>query len=139
MVSGIICCIFSESIFGFALGQQWRMAGTIAAIVAAEYVMLFCTDCVSYCRVAIGKQKTNLAYAAIRIVIVGIASFLGYLLFHSVTGTIFCMSIWNSLLYVVDMALNFYYLDKRYMAKYIAYAILYIVLVDTIVVIKMIT
>lgn len=124
----IVCCIFSEPIFGFVLGQKWESAGTIASILAVQYVMLFCTDCTSYCRVSIGRQKSNLMFSIVRLATVFVTTTFGFLCFHSLLGTIASFAIGNSLVYVFDMSLNFYYLDKKYLKKYLRLSLTYVLL-----------
>lgn len=133
------CCVFSEKIFAFTLGTTWTMAGTIAAIKAVEYVMLFCSDCVSYCRVSIGKQRSNLIYAIIRIVVIIVFSGTGYALFHTLMGTIVMITVGNTLLNVLDMALNFYWLNKKYLFKYSVLASIYVLLISSFVALKYLT
>ena len=128
-----VCCVFSEKIFVFALGANWAMAGTIAAIKAVEYVMLFCTDCVSYCRVSIGKQRSNLVYSGVRLLVIVVFSGVGYALFHSLLGTIVMITVGNTLLNIFDMALNFYHLDKKYLPKYALLSLGYTILIAAVV------
>lgn len=132
----IACCVFSEKIFSFVLGSSWTIAGTIAAIQAAEYVMLFCSDCVSYCRVSIGKQKSNLFFAVVRLCIIFVFSAVGYAMFHSLMGTILMITIGNTMLNITDMALNFYHLDKRYLPRYIGLSSVYVLLIVIVLSIK---
>lgn len=132
----VVCCIFSEKIFVFVLGESWEMAGTIAAVKAVEYVMLFCADCVGYCRVSIGKQKTNLVYTIIKLVVIVIFSVLGYSVFHSLMGTILLITVGNTLLHIFDMTINFYYLNKKAMWKYLAIAISYAIFVAAVLAFK---
>ncbi len=124
-----ICCVFSEKLFVFVLGSTWATAGTIAAIKAVEFVMLFCSDCVSYCRVSIGKQRSNLAFAIIRLAVIVLFSVGGFKLFHNLLGTILMITVGNTLLNIGDMALNFYHLDKKYLSKYCVWAALYVLLI----------
>ena len=131
-----ICCVFSERIFAFTLGSTWAAAGTIAAIKAVEYVMLFCADCVGYCRVSIGKQKSNLLYAATKIVVIIIFSTAGYSMFHSLMGTIAMITVGNTLLNIFDIAIDFYHLDKKYLLRYALIALSYTFLITGIVLFK---
>lgn len=131
-----ICCVFSEKIFIFALGASWGMAGTIAAIKAVEYVMLFCSDCVSYCRVSIGKQRSNLIYTIIKLVTIICFSYIGYSTFHSLLGTITMITVGNTLLNIFDMSINFYHLNRKLLIKYIFIAFSYTLLIVGVIVIK---
>lgn len=132
----VICCIFSEKIFEFVLGASWGMAGTIAAIKATEYIMLFCADCVGYCRVSIGKQKSNLVYAIIKLIVIVAFSVIGYELFHSLMGTILMITIGNTLLHILDMSINFFYLNKKIMWKYCIIALCYVILIGAVLAFK---
>lgn len=60
-----------------------------------------------------------------------IAIFLGvgYAIFHSLMGTIAMITVGDTLLNILDMAINFYYLDKKYLWKYILIAVGYTVLI----------
>lgn len=132
----VACCVFSEKIFAFALGANWAMAGTIAGIKAVEYVMLFCADCISYCRVSIGKQNSNLLYAVVRLLVIGGFSGIGYAMFHSLLGTIVMITVGNTVLNICDMGLDFFHLDKKYLPKFAAIAFGYTALIAAVVCIK---
>lgn len=131
-----LCCWFSNNIFGFVLGDTWASAGDVAAILAAQYVMLFCTDCVSYCRVAIGRQKVNLIYSLLRFLVTAVFSIVGFALFHSLKATLFALSFGSSLVYIFDMALNFYFLDKSLLKRYLLVSLTYVIVLDCIVLYK---
>ena len=133
----VVCCAFSEPIFSFVLGRQWESAGTIASLLAVQYVMLFCTDCTSYCRVSIGRQKSNLMFSCIRFVVTIFTTSIGYAIFHSLLGTIAFFAIGNSLIYVFDMSLNFYFLDKKYMKKYLRLSLSYVIIMVIGMILKM--
>lgn len=124
-----ICCVYSEKIFVFVLGSTWATAGTIAAIKAVEFVMLFCSDCVSYCRVSIGKQRSNLVFSIIRLGVIVVFSLGGIRLFHNLMGTILMITVGNTILNIGDMALNFHYLNKKYLPKYCVLAAFYVLLI----------
>lgn len=131
------CSLVAESMFAFFLGNQWREAGTIASVLVTQYMMLFCSQCVSYCRVAIGRQKANFVFYLVRLIMVTIACIGGYYITGTMLGTIVFFSVVNSVLYIMDMALNFYYLDKRYLAKYLLLSLGYVILMGCMVSIKL--
>lgn len=130
------CCIFSERIFAFVLGATWATAGTIASIKAVEYVMLFCSNCLSYCRVSIGKQQSNLIYSVIRLAVIVVFSTSGYALFGNLMGTIAMVTVGNTLMNIFNMAMNFFYLDKRLLPKYLVLAFSYTGLIAAVVFVK---
>lgn len=129
IVPVMICDFFAEEIFSFALGRTWATAGGLARILSVQYALLFCSQCVSYCRVAIGKQKANLLYSVLHLLFVWCGCFVGYKLFGNLTGTVLAFSITQSLNYIFDMALNFYYLDRKVMLKYIIEAFGYSIVI----------
>ena len=55
--------IFGEYIFAIFLSEQWREAGTYAAVIGMHQLMLFCNNCLSG-GLIIGKTRINL-YVAI--------------------------------------------------------------------------
>lgn len=133
-----ICCVIAEPIFGFFLGSQWRDAGTVAAVLATQYVMLFCSQCVGYCRVTIGRQKANLGFSVFRLVMITVACIVGHSITGTMLGTVLSFSAANSILYALDMGLNFYFLDRKYLHKYLILSFGYIVLMGCVVGIKLI-
>lgn len=132
-----ICIWFAEPIFAFALGESWRNAGTIASVLSVQYVMLFCSQCTAYCRVSINKQKTNLYYSIIHFIVLIFACSLGYAITGTLLGTIVGFSIAQTLSYIFDMSLNFYYLNKTFLRKYLVLAVCFSVLIYTIIAAKL--
>ena len=55
--------VFGEWIFALFLGEQWREAGTYAAIISIYQLMQFCSSCLSGDYVIIGKNNWNLISA----------------------------------------------------------------------------
>lgn len=124
-----VCSYFAVPIFEFVLGKTWSRAGQIAAILSAQYVMLFCSQCTSYCRVAIGQQAANLYYSIFHLLVLIISCFVGFRFTQSLIGTVVAISISQTICYIIDMAINFYYLDKKKMLKYITISTMYSALV----------
>lgn len=120
----VITIIWGEQIFFLALGSNWGEAGKLAGFLIVQYVFVFCATCTSYCRVAIGKQKVNLVVSILRLAIIGASIFLGTYLFGDLFHTILFFTIGSSLYLIIDMAINFYYLEK-YWAKYTIFALVY--------------
>lgn len=133
----VICVIVAEPVFGFVLGDSWSAVGTVASVLAAQYAMMFCSQCVSYCRVAIGKQASNLLYGTVWLVFIAVACALGFKISHSIMGTILAFSIAQSVIYILDMGLNFYYINKKMLTKYMSLACMYSIGIYAAVFIKM--
>ncbi len=129
-------CLFSENIFAFVLGEAWKEAGMIAAILSVQYVMMFCSQCTSYCRVAIGQQKVNLAFACVRLVIIIASASIGYAVMQTLTGTIIFMTVAQSICWIMDMGLNFICMDRKYTLKYLPLTVAYAVAIYAIVLFK---
>ncbi len=117
----------SEPVFSFVLGEEWRAAGTIAGFLCVQYVLLFCSQCTGYCRVAIGRQRMNLLCTSIRLVIAAASGFVGYAMFGTIIETIFVISVGECLYNIYDMAANFYAMNKRFVRKYLILAVIYTV------------
>ena len=115
----------AEPLFAFVLGGSWRAAGTLAGFLIIQYVLLFCSQTTSYCRVAIGRQRTNLVVTIVRLAVAAVSCSAGYALFHTMQATVFCYSLGQCLYNIYDMAVNFRCMDRRYMWKYLAVAVLF--------------
>lgn len=109
----IICIAFGESIFTFVLGEKWRQAGTISAILIVWYMLDFCFSSTSYCRVAINRQKANLVISIVCLAI-NISGFVvGLLYFGDLMSTIICFGIAGSISKIVDLEMNFICLESH--------------------------
>lgn len=115
----------SEPLFAFVLGEAWREAGSLASFLIIQYVLLFCSQTTSYCRVSIGRQRMNLAVTTIRLIVAVVSCTAGYELFHTMPATLFCYSLGQCIYNIYDMATNFYCVDKRYLRKYLSVSIPY--------------
>lgn len=115
----------SEPLFAFVLGKAWRTAGGLAGFLIIQYVLLFCSQTTSYCRVSIGRQRTDLAVTIVRLLVAVVSCTAGYALFHTMQATVFCYSLGQCLYNIYDMAVNFWCMDRRYLKKYVAISVLY--------------
>lgn len=120
--------LFSEPIFAFILGESWREAGALAGFLVIQYVIMFCSQTTSYCRVSLGRQKVNLLVTSVNLIISVGSCVAGYMLFHSMEGTVFCYSLGQCIYGIIDMAVNFYIMDKKYLWKYLGVSVAYTVL-----------
>lgn len=116
--------LFGESIFTFVLGNQWSIAGELAAILALQYLYTFCYSCVTYCRVAIGKQKINLYMSIIQFLVIMTSLYIGVVWFHTLVETITCFAIANALYMIGNLTVNFYCL-RKYTFKFILFNVIY--------------
>lgn len=127
----VVLLCFGEQIFAFVLGDYWREAGLIAAILGIQFVLEFCGICTSYCRVSLGRQKINLTMSIVQVIIVSVSLLIGMNVFADIISTIICLAIGNSLYQIVDMAINFYCL-KKYLIKYLIFVSAYCIVAGSI-------
>lgn len=121
----LVFIVFSEPIFAFVLGESWRSAGALASFLIVQYVLLFCSQTTSYCRVAIEKQKMNLIVTIIRLLFAVVFCTVGYALFRTMYATVFCYSFGQCMYNMYDIANNFYCMDTKYMKKFLALSVIY--------------
>ncbi|MBS4025865.1 MAG: oligosaccharide flippase family protein [Clostridia bacterium] len=120
----VVTVFWGEQIFSWVLGTNWSEAGKLAGFLIVQYVFMFCANCTSYCRVAIGKQKTNLVVSILRLAIIGTSIFAGIYLFGDLFNTIIFFTIASTLYLIIDMAINFYCMGK-YWVRYTVFAVVY--------------
>lgn len=98
---------FGEPIFMFVLGEQWGEAGTIAALLSFQYVFLFASVCMSYCRVALNRQGTNLVMSCITLIVVVLSLIVGVAFSGDLFFVIVCYAVGSCVVAVADLMLNF--------------------------------
>jgi len=125
----VILVLWGEHIFEWALGKSWSQAGKLSSFLILQYVFMFCQICTSYCRVAIGKQKTNLVVSVLRLVIVGVSLSYGIYSFGNLINTIIVFTIGSSIYLIIDMAINFYCMG-RYWLRYTILAVSYFCIIS---------
>lgn len=132
----IVFILISEPVFALVLGKTWREAGALASFLIIQYVLMFCAQTTSYCRVSIGRQKTDLAVSLVRFAIVVVSCFAGYSVFHTMRGTVVCYSIGQCIYNIFDLAASFYCMDKKYLKKYLVISIAYSLLMYAVLMVK---
>ena len=123
----VVLALWGEKLFGFALGNQWSAAGKLASVLVIQYVYDFCSSSISYCRVALNRQKLNLWVVIIRLILAVASLYIGMYIFEDLFAVIVLFSISMTVFFVIDMALNFYAL-QRYMVKYLIFSVVYALL-----------
>lgn len=126
----------SEPLFALVLGKTWREAGALASFLIVQYVLMFCAQTTSYCRVSIGRQKTDLAVSLVRFAIAVVSCFIGFYEFHTMRGTVVCYSIGQCIYNIFDLAASFYCMEKKYVKKYLVLSISYSLLMYAVLMIK---
>lgn len=119
-----VAVFWGEQLFVWVLGPSWSEAGKFAGFLIVQYVFMFCTNCTSYCRVAIGRQKVNFVISILRLVIISLSVFMGAFLSGDLFYTIIFFAVGSSLYLIIDMTMNFYCMGK-YWTKYLIFALIY--------------
>lgn len=135
MIVGILplflLSMFGEQIFGFVLGAQWGEAGKIAAIMSLSYLFFFTNGCITYARVVMDKQKSNLITTFINILItVGLMVGAG-LVFQSLISMIYAYSIASVIFNVMNIFITLKILNKN-QYRFLAISFVYIVVISLI-------
>ena len=65
----LLLLFMGDSIFAFVLGSEWSFAGRIAGILSVSYTFNFIYSCITYARVVINQQKSNLVTTIINIIL----------------------------------------------------------------------
>lgn len=120
----ILAMCFGEQLFSFVLGSEWSEAGTLAAILALYCAFNFCENCVTYFRVAVGKQKINMVTSVLSLVLLLVPFLIGTLYQWSFIKTMICFSCVNTLLKISDCAINFWIMKKNFF-KWLAFSTIY--------------
>lgn len=117
----IITVIWGEPIFAWVLGKNWGEAGKLASFLIVQYVFMLCETSTSYCRVVIGRQRTNLIVSILRLMVVGFSIIIGIMIFGDLLNTIICLTVGTTIYLIIDMTINFYCMEK-YWIKYAVFA-----------------
>lgn len=118
--------IFGEWIFAIFLGEQWREAGTYAAIIGMHQLMLFCSSCLSGDFIIIKKNSWNLISAAISLALNVLTLVLARAFKVAVFGFLIILSLLQTLRIIGAQIVFFRYtgLDiKRYLLFTVKYVI----------------
>lgn len=59
----VLLILFGEGIFSLFLGEQWREAGSFAAIMCLYYLISFCSNCISGGLVILRRNNLSLAFS----------------------------------------------------------------------------
>lgn len=133
-----IFMFIGEPLFVFVLGEKWREAGSLATFLIIQYVLMFCSQTTSYCRVSIGRQRTNLVVSVVRLAITVVSCLAGYAVFRTMQGTVVFFSFGQCVYHILDLAANFYSMDKCYMRKFLVASVSYSVLMFFILIVRII-
>ena len=122
-----ILIVFGEELFALFLGEQWRQAGTFAALLGMYYLLAFCKNCLSGCYVLIQKNQ-NYLYISLAYLLCSLILYFLVLFFRpDVLLCVAFLTLFNALEALLSLG-YFFYLAGFSMRKYCAFLLLYIVL-----------
>lgn len=117
--------IFGEPLFVFFLGAQWEQAGSFAAILGLYQLVVFCSTCLSGNFVIIGKQKLNLFFSVLGIVLNLLAFGIGFFAFGNVYHVLVLFALAGTLYKLADIGLFLYYTGIRF-GRFLRFVLFYI-------------
>lgn len=109
----LITCFWGEEIFVFVLGKDWAQAGLFASVLVLQYVFSFANNCITYCRVSIGKTKINLYMSIANLILIVSAIFVGAFIFKKLFVTIVLYGIVNTVYGILNIFITFLCLHKN--------------------------
>lgn len=139
MIIGIVPIIlltfFGEAIFGFVLGDQWRLAGQVSAILSLSYLFFFASGCITYARVAMGKQKANLIINVINIALT-IGLLVGaYFLYGTLLSVICAYAIVSTIFNILNIFITLKILRKNHI-RFLIVSLIYVAVTIIILLVK---
>lgn len=127
----LLLTVLGEEIFGFILGEQWSIAGQIAAIMALNYLFFFTYGSITYARVIMNKQKSNLVSTIINIIITLVLIIGAFHFIGTNTSIIYAISIAGIIFNIMNIYITLKILNKNYL-KFLIISFLYVTIVITI-------
>lgn len=132
----VIVIFWGKPLFTFVLGEKWGEAGTLSSILIYQYVLYFCSKCISYCRVVLGRQKINFVFNIVNLAVSMISCVVGYVVFHNLIGTVAIFSASKCLLQIADITLDFKCM-KQNTLKFVMFIAVYSVLIIVMLIFKL--
>ena len=109
-----VLILWGEPIFLFVLGSGWEQAGQFASLLAFPIALKFCCTCISYCRIALARQKWNLVFCIINLLVTIASVGFGYYISQDLTFTVICYSIGLAVICLIDLGLSFHLMKKDF-------------------------
>lgn len=106
--------LFGKQLFTLFLGSNWAGAGVLAGFLIFRYVLLFCTTCLSYLRVSVGKQQLNFWFSLVNLAIIIISCLIGKNFADNLYYLIMAISIGCCISDMINLVVDFWCLKKFY-------------------------
>lgn len=120
----VMLTVWAPDLFGLFLGEEWRTAGTITALLAFPSVLRLTRSAVGTARVVVDKQASNLAFGVLRLLVEGGALLLGVHLGFGLLGIIALYAVASSVFLILDMTVTMAQVGA-YWGRYLAITIGY--------------
>lgn len=125
LIPSIVLMSFGEKVLPFVLGPSWKLAGYFTQIMVIPFVMGFCYNCITYCRVSIGKQKINMFTSLVHLVLTVSALFAGIVWGKSVEAAILSFAVSETIMNIANVFITFACLKKKAL-QWLLFSIVYI-------------
>lgn len=122
-----ILIVFGKPLFTLVLGEKWMQAGSFATVIGVYQLVQFCRECLSGNYVIIKKQKLNLVFSSIDILLNFAVFNIGLSAFGEIFPTLILYVIVGVLYKLIDLGLFLYYTGIT-MDRYLRFVGLYIFL-----------
>jgi lipopolysaccharide exporter len=120
----VLLMVYGDRLFMIILGKQWREAGLFASVLAVQYLLIFCNQCTSCCRVVIDRQRANLLMSVLQLVTTTVPIGIGIVCFKTLMATIVCFAVGNTLFQALDICVNFYCI-KSHLSRFCVFLSMY--------------
>lgn len=127
LIPVLLLTLKGEEIFSFVLGVQWSQAGHIASILSLSYLFFFTYGCITYTRVILNKQKSNLISTLINIFVTLILIFTAYRIFGTYISVIYAYSISSVIFNISNIFITLKILRKNHL-KFLIISIIYLII-----------
>lgn len=131
----LLLSTLGEEIFGFVLGVQWKEAGKIAAVLSLSYLFYFTYGCITYARVIMNKQKSNLFSTSLNLVVTVFFILGSYHFFGTYISLIYAVSFSSVMFNVLNIFITLKLMNKHYL-RFLFIALLYIFVIFIILIFK---
>ena len=111
-------------------GQGFEGNKEMHPLLSFQYVFIFCTTCMSYCRVALNRQGTNLIMSCVSLSVIVLSFVIGICFFDSLLSVLACYAVGSCLVAIVDLTLDFICMKSCY-AKFLITTVVFVLIVGS--------
>ena len=123
-----VLMVFGDFILATLLGEKWRTAGTYILILGIQYILQFCTSCLSGSLVAMGKQKVELRYGLFKLIWYMLLFMVVAELGVGVIKTIIMYTFWACIERITSLTVTLHY-TKSNIVQFLRFLITYLIII----------